>query len=572
MAKSNRQRKLDRAKRQARDSQKQTATRRRLEWQLEVEAAAERLKRLSDPDSPVADTADLLNETYGGGPISTFAVSRMRDFGWSTERLTELATAMLASSQAEAEAGQADKAGERGPSLTALSFAALAAHAAGDRARANELMDQALAVAEASDDSGARLLLTGHLREIGRLPEAIETLEARLREDPDDDYAAESYGTAISEAYEQVSGPQPEHGCPCGSGASWDECCGPRERAALSRFTDRSGLTELTEAVSGFLSASEQYGRAVDDEVARHLDAFEDVKLKPDDLESFRALVAEHALLTATPETQEESQNDEALSAIGAFAADPSVPAELAARARAWRDHFRYGLWKLHSDPQPPGLWSTEICTGELRYADFPAQFTDGWPRWSVWLGGMVPVDGIWRATGTGLRLSPAEADAAAEFVETAVVNVVHSLAGKKKPLRRSDDRLRIGAAEPHGVLSELQDPMPPHVGSVTRMALASLLWRIFLEVQLNRRTKHPRSAPLGKGQEKDWLDEPQTTLHGRTPRQSAVGQDQARLESMLRQFEYEADELAAQGKSQRQTDTDWLREELDMPVLSLDD
>jgi hypothetical protein len=37
----------------------------------------------------------------------------------------------------------------------------------------------------------------------------------------------------------------PPGGCPCGQGAPWQECCGPRERAALSRFTDRSGLMAL---------------------------------------------------------------------------------------------------------------------------------------------------------------------------------------------------------------------------------------------------------------------------------------------------------------------------------------
>ena len=457
MAKSNRRRKLDRAKRQARDSQKQAASRRQREWRLEIEAAAERIKRLANPDSPLAETAGLLHTTYGGGPVNTFAVNRMLEFGWSTERLTELADAMLA-------ADKAGEVGEREPSLTALTFAAQVARAVGDRTRASDLLDQALAATEASDDSRARLRLTDHLRWIGRLPEAIELLEASLRDDPDDEYAAEHYGIAIGDAYEQASGPPPVHGCTCGSDAAWEECCGPRERAVLSRFTDRSGLTELADAVSGFLSGSE-YGRAVDDEISRHLVAFEDVKLKPDELDSFRALVAENALLTAKPETQVE-EDSEALTAIGAFAEDPSVPAEMAARAQAWREHFHYGLWKVDSEPAAPGLWCTDISTGELRYADFPAQFTDRWPRWSVWLGGMVPVDGIWRATGTGLRLSPAEADAAAEFIETAVINVVHSLAGKKRPSRRADDRCGSVPPSRTASFSEQQDPMPPHVAS----------------------------------------------------------------------------------------------------------
>jgi tetratricopeptide (TPR) repeat protein len=507
MAKSNRRRKLDRAKRQARDSQKQAASRRQQEWQLELEAAAERIKRLANPDSPLAETAGLLHTTYGGGPISTFAVNRMLDFGWSTERLTELADAMFASG----EVGEASDAGEHEPSLTTLTFAAQVARAAGDRSRASELLDQALAATEASGDSYARLRLTDHLRWIGRLPEAIELLEASLRDDPDDEYAAEHYGIAISDAYEQASGPQPVNGCTCGNGVAWEECCGPRERAVLGRFTDRSGLTELGDAVSGFLAGSE-YGQAVDDEISRHLVAFEDVKLRPDDVDSFRALVAENALLTAKAEIEIGHQDTEARTAIGAFAEDPSVSAELAARAQAWREHFHYGLWKVESEPAAPGLWCTDICTGELRYAGFPAQFTDG-----------------------------------------------------------TDDPMRIGAAEPHSILAEQQDPMPPHVASVTRLAIAQLLWRIFLEVHLDRRAKPLRGrAFTGDYREKSWLDEPLTVLHGRTPRQSAVGEDRRRLESMLRQFEYEADELAAQGQSG--VDTGWLREELEMPLMSLDD
>jgi hypothetical protein len=61
---------------------------------------------------------------------------------------------------------------------------------------------------------------------------------------------------------------------------------------------------------------------------------------------------------------------------------------------------------------------------------EFPAEATAGLPRWTVWLGGIVPVDGIWRSTGLGVRLSPAEGDAAVEFVDQAGLAMVHALAG----------------------------------------------------------------------------------------------------------------------------------------------
>jgi len=78
-----------------------------------------------------------------------------------------------------------------------------------------------------------------------------------------------------------------------------------------------------------------------------------------------------------------------------------------------------------------------------------------------------------------------------------------------------------------------------------------------------------PRAAQGGAaaaagGWEKFWLDEKVPALLGRTPRQAARGRERPYLEAMLRQFEYEADLLAVEGKSG--IDTAWLREQLDMP------
>ena len=63
--------------------------------------------------------------------------------------------------------------------------------------------------------------------------------------------------------------------------------------------------------------------------------------------------------------------------------------------------------------------------------------------------GGIVPVDGIWRSTGVGVRLSPAEADAAAESIDEAALAMLHTLAGQPEvPLAP----IPFGHAEPHGV------------------------------------------------------------------------------------------------------------------------
>jgi hypothetical protein len=273
----------------------------------------------------------------------------------------------------------------------------------------------------------------------------------------------------------------------------WQECCGPRERAALSRFGDRSGLAALQDAISTHLARS-GYGPAVDDRVAESLSLIEDVDWDPAERAAFGDLMAEHALLTAglsAPDGGEEDQEDEAENdtALAAFAADPSVPAELAARARAWRDHIHYGLWRIDQPRPAPGLWCTDINSGVMRYAEFPAAPTDGMPRWAVWLGGLVPVDGRWRCTGHGVLLSPAEADAAAELVQEATVTLVNDLAGtpKKRASRRAAEPMRIGRAEPHGVQVDLYDTELPYTVQLLSGVTGGLLGRIVTEVHRYR-------------------------------------------------------------------------------------
>ena len=78
------------------------------------------------------------------------------------------------------------------------------------------------------------------------------------------------------------------------------------------------------------------------------------------------------------------------------------------------------------------------------------------------------------------------------------------------------------------------------------------------------QRTAQGGTAAAAEGWEKFWLDETVPVLLGRTPRQAARGRERPYLEAMLRQFEYEADLLAVDGKTG--IDTAWLREQVDMP------
>jgi hypothetical protein len=84
----------------------------------------------------------------------------------------------------------------------------------------------------------------------------------------------------------------------------------------------------------------------------------------------------------------------------------------------------------------------------------------------------------------------------------------------------------------------------------------------------------HPRFgggfAPPEEGWERQWLDERIPALRGRTPREAAKGSEWPPLEGLLRELEYDADLFNQQGL--RGVDTDWLREQLDMPAAPVMD
>jgi hypothetical protein len=122
--------------------------------------------------------------------------------------------------------------GQDAPSLTALTFAAAVAGAAGDAEKERRLIDQALAADEAGDPD-VRLEVIDFISTSGHAVEAVELLEPRLNEAPDDDFAIGLYGAAVERAY---------------ATASADESAA-RERAAVRRLANRTGLIALRDAV-----------------------------------------------------------------------------------------------------------------------------------------------------------------------------------------------------------------------------------------------------------------------------------------------------------------------------------
>jgi len=218
MTSSNRRKKQNRAKAAA----KHAESRRRRAATAQIRAVQGRFSRIRDPETPAAELAVLLAQHYQGVPIAGWLASALLEEGWSLARLDDAAGLMLADQDA--------------PSVTALTFAAAVARAAGNTEEERRLIDQALAVDEA-DNPDVRLEVIDFISTSGHAAEAVELLEQRLKEAPDDDFAVGLYGTAVERAY---------------ATASADETAA-RERAAVHRFADRTGLVALRDAVSAFL-------------------------------------------------------------------------------------------------------------------------------------------------------------------------------------------------------------------------------------------------------------------------------------------------------------------------------
>ena len=202
-------------------------------------------------------------------PVAGWLASALLREGSSLARLQDAAKLMLSSQDA--------------PSLTALTFAAAVAGAAGDAEEERRLIDQALAAAEAGDPD-VRLEVVDFISTSGHAAEAVELLELRLKEAPDDDFAVDLYGTAIERAY---------------ATACADETAA-RERAAVDRFADRTGLVALRDAVSAFLDGTE-LGEAVRARVTEELSVTDDLDWSPEDRVAFGKLAEEIALLTVDP-------------------------------------------------------------------------------------------------------------------------------------------------------------------------------------------------------------------------------------------------------------------------------
>jgi tetratricopeptide (TPR) repeat protein len=538
VAKSNRRKKQDRARADA----KQALERRRQDRVEQDRLAQRRLELIRDPATPADELAGLLDEHYEGRAIDGDLVVSLLEAGADPERLEE-ASRLLWSDD----------------SLTAVTFAAAVARATGDPAAERTFIDKALAVSQpddATEEPGARLGVTRFLLDLGYHAEAAEQLEALIRDWPQDEEATEQYGAAIERIHEQADGDEDGDASDAGAVPGDVNADPARDRAALDRFGDRSGLLALYDALGQYLAGTE-HGKHLQATLDHHRKAVLDMGWPEGEAQGFGEFAEELALL-GTADNDDPADNP-----MAAFAAGPSVTPDLAARATDWYEHIRYGLWKVEDPVPSPGVWCTDIVSAARRYVQFPAEKVGRLPRWAVWMGGLLPVDGIWRITGRGVWLSPREADAAAEFVDRAGDELARAVTGTVTRGLTDDhpEKIRFASAGPRGVQAGYDSAFEPKTASLSSRVINALATRIAADVYDYRRSD-PRAQHVAVA----GFDERLAALRGRTIRQAVRGmpEDQMRVEALLREWEYQSDLLAAAGK--QPIDTAALRAALGLP------
>jgi hypothetical protein len=443
--------------------------------ELAYAEAQRRYEAVLSPDTPAERVAALVVEEFEDLPSPPGLAIRLRRDG-SEER----ARAVAAEVQRLAPG-----------SVTALTLAAEIAGAFDeDRDRAADLLGEAL---DAPTDPAGTVELAEHMLAAGRPLDAIELVREVLNDEPEEEDAQEVYGWVLEELHRRR-----------GAG----EKLGRAECAELDRFADRTGLYALRDAmrvlveerrpelrglVAGIVGEWMEQLRA-----AEGRDADDDFGPDTDDEERSEALLRfaiERAwLMDGDPDDDEgegddfrvelEAEFEQSGAPLALLATDPDVPPEISNAAAEWLSTVTYGLWQI-SDPEPgPGMWLTDIVTGARRYAAIPPEQLPGMSRWSVLLGALVSLDGVWRTTGAVVLLRPSEGDGAADLVHEASVALARELTGKRGrgPRRRREP-------DPHGVIVEIAEPIRPEIAALMSKVLGSLLPGIVGDVWRRRAT-----------------------------------------------------------------------------------
>ncbi|MGH2718106.1 MAG: hypothetical protein ACRDJU_05965 [Actinomycetota bacterium] len=424
---------------------------------------------MSDPQVPVEEAVAFLLEFHEGrGCRIPLAALVARDS--SIERMAELAAHAVKSAP---------------ESPTALSFGAQASCYQADQATALSLIESALVTTGRGD---ATLCITwiAVLLESGRIADAIDEIDRFSREQPDlHDYQALRMG-ALAEAARRAAR-APAQDCPCGSRASFAACCGPREAEALRRFADRRRWDDLRVAVLDHAGQTEGLVDAIlDTWTEAQEDWLGEVALDPSDPELTLAL--DWGLTWIAPEDAWEVPDEPggSVSALESFVASQVDGDDGGdALAHQWLAHHRFGAWQVGPLQEGPGLGLTDLLTGLRVYADVPSAAAVNDP-WAVLLGLMVCDEGIWRAGGGLVVLSPSEADSL----------VARALRLAEEAARRSPgyrDRIRdlhkLPRDIPPGLLAE-RELLTDRIGELLYLGAVSHLPELAASVRTQRRAQ----------------------------------------------------------------------------------
>jgi len=156
--------------------------------------------------------------------------------------------------------------------------------------------------------------------------------------------------------------------------------------------------------------------------------------------------------------------------------------------------------------------------------------------------GAAVPLDGTWRITGTGIMLSPDEADAVAEALSREVSRIIQS-AGQEIPLAEmaGPEPVPYGSAPPHGCRWDFASPPGGTWAGIAGSVLMMTATVFLADVELQR-LHHPAPAP--DPDPAAWAQTPLPRLKGLTPRQCADTTDvnrQILIDSLFHVYEYQA-------------------------------
>ncbi len=333
-----------------------------------------RAEQVFDPATSPVRAAALLREEYGDQPLEP-AIA-----------VTIAARGDLARARAVAGAALAQEAGPM-----ALSLAADVALMDG---RPDEAEGHAARALGLSDDPDLHLRLAVARANQGRLAEGIGVLDEVLVENPGLEELQLARGELLARLAAQDAG----------SG---------EDRSALRRFRDRGALLQLQEAVAAFSRSSPAREEAFAAGLAQWVEAG---AVSGEELQAWAEAAAagpfarEASLVRLMGEwawLAPDADGDSSL--LEAFATDPATAPELARRAEDVLSLALWGLWELGDPSGAPGVRLTELLSGARVYAEVPPELVGDLPRWSVLVGYVAPVDGIWRAGSGFVTAGPLE-------------------------------------------------------------------------------------------------------------------------------------------------------------------